>query len=830
MRKRRTIVRLMAAIMGMLLLFTDTGSRWIQSGGFRKVYAAETLAGETLAQAAVSGETEGYVDYLAKAEELGTPLAVYNYLKNHVNYEYYEGKRKGSAAVYDSLGGNDVDQAILLSDMLEHLGYDTRYVRGRIRLYPEQLTALTGEGEVRDAASVLGLSGAVTVVSDASGTGLWVEMDHAWVEAYLPYGDYRGNGRGEGESLWIPLDTGIKRYQPNETIYDKYEEYGIGEITADSVSGGDILAAEAYVGALQDNLTRLLAENPDLYLTGERIVREELPYLPLSLQYPVVEVYGRYETAAVFAEDGITFTLAGKELATLTPEELYCKRLVLAYEEAEGGVQAFFSLDGEILARGSVVPLGSKESFRMEVVSGRDVSVIDNQLDAGGMYQITCDTQSITAREIEVAADSLKALQEKANESNILEEAQLGAILDYIGKMYFAQVDMTDRLLKEQYEVHASRSLSVGIMGYTPILQREPATGELTRTDRGSFFADIDLDSHRVAEENGDAKAYCLMSGMLSSAYESIIWEQFTGLPGISTLSLLQEAAEEGTELKLLTSDNFAAERDSLRLRAEVLAEIEGKLREGKLVLVPAGEQRVIDWTGVGYLVLDGETFSGEYLINGGLTGEGLGGESISGGAASTAVEAAFWVNLVASVVDLVEAFSMIPKVISLFAMGGPVGILGGVVLGAVVLVLAALAVVSLVDTISDMNAYRQGDLSKGEELITSACFNLLAAGIVGAGGPILKGVAGSLTKQFVEGAIGKDLAERILREAVNPDVVIDGIRRMRKQAHRILIIQPDNLSDFSSASLSSIDGSHRYASFLRLAYETISQSYMISN
>ena len=78
----------------------------------------------------------------ALADKLKTPLQVYLYLKNHVNYEAYSGSRKGAVATFDSNGGNDVDQASLLIAMLRYLNYPARYVSGTIFITSDQALEL----------------------------------------------------------------------------------------------------------------------------------------------------------------------------------------------------------------------------------------------------------------------------------------------------------------------------------------------------------------------------------------------------------------------------------------------------------------------------------------------------------------------------------------------------------------------------------------------------------------------------------------------------------------------------------------------------------------
>lgn len=68
------------------------------------------LSEKTLSELLVTKEDTALNDELkAKAEELGTPLAVYNYVKNNIGYEYYYGSRKGAIGTYAAFGGNDID-------------------------------------------------------------------------------------------------------------------------------------------------------------------------------------------------------------------------------------------------------------------------------------------------------------------------------------------------------------------------------------------------------------------------------------------------------------------------------------------------------------------------------------------------------------------------------------------------------------------------------------------------------------------------------------------------------------------------------------------------
>ena len=76
-------------------------------------------------------------------DPLETPLAVYEYLYNNVNTEFYKGSRKGAIGTYEQNGGNDVDCASLLIAMLRYMGYEAEYVTGTVGVTERQLINLT---------------------------------------------------------------------------------------------------------------------------------------------------------------------------------------------------------------------------------------------------------------------------------------------------------------------------------------------------------------------------------------------------------------------------------------------------------------------------------------------------------------------------------------------------------------------------------------------------------------------------------------------------------------------------------------------------------------
>lgn len=249
----------------------------------------------------------------ALADQLKTPLQVYLYLKNHINYEAYSDSRKGAVATFDSNGGNDVDQASLLIAMLRYLNYPAKYVNGTIFISADQALKLTSAKDLNTAGTILASSGkkVFSIVSGGKIEGF--QMDQTWVEAYVPYTDYRGAGNAAGDYRWIPLDTSIKS-------------------ESDYVNG----MSSSQLNALYEKLSAYEKEHEgeEAYLNSRQIISESTAYLPLPLQYVVKSIDGEYDKIKERDSDTITFTIDGQNIAKLKPYEMYGKWLIVEYVPA----------------------------------------------------------------------------------------------------------------------------------------------------------------------------------------------------------------------------------------------------------------------------------------------------------------------------------------------------------------------------------------------------------------------------------------------------------------------------------------------------------------
>lgn len=735
-------------------------------------------------------ETQLTDDVKALADELKTPLNVYSYIKNKVNYECYSGSRKGAVATFESNAGNDVDQASLLIAMLRYLKYPAKYVTGKAVIDANQAMKLTSAEDIKSAGTILASSGRPVTALITGGKTVGFVVEQTWVEAYVPYTDYRGAGNNSGDKMWVALDTSVKEYTRVKGLYDDLEKFGLSEDDL-SISA---TTTDADVNKLYDKLTKIEEEHSGegVVLNTRKIVEESLTYLPLSLQYSVESITKEYNAIDENQCDSIEFIIDGEKISKLKALDIYSKRLVIEYapetksdEEIIAKYGSIFEvpaylvkmvpqlkLDGEVVGTGPAVTLGSSQTFKMNVYSEGKTNVVTNPITAGSVYQITEDMQNITSAEITKAMDEAKSISGSVNTDNVYSDEYLGKILDFAGKTYYAQIDISNSLLAEKENISSTRSLSVGMTGYS--VRTSSMFNTTVGINEGSLYIDIDLNLVSAVSRNGDKDSeytFVSTSGVISSYYESLIWEEVTGEKGISTISLLNTAMQEKQSLLMLSSANFEKEKSKLNADSDTMREITNAVNSGKIVTIHSDKLTVDEWEGYGYIITDPKTGGAAYMISGGL----------SGGSTSGKVTLAYLVDIGFAIADLIQVINMIPTMLSAFAVGGVVGIVLGVIVASIMTALVIAAISDYISSIQLMTAYMNGDEEAGKQLITNAYFNVG----FGVGGALLGGVAKRavkfVAKNKVVKALGEELAEKLLKKTADPTDLTKMLKKLNK-------------------------------------------------
>ncbi len=758
-----------------------------------------------------SPEETGYEisdDIRQKVDELSTPLNVYNYLKNNINTEFYYGERKGAMGTYDAMAGNDYDQAGLLIAMLRYLGYEAEYVRGIARFTEEQAVGLTGATDIENAADVMASCGTpVTLVSIGEDTK-YVDAEHVWVRANLPYTNYRGALPAEGEKVWLDLDTSVKAYEDVDSIYELMDSKGVTDemsafvdynIDTGMLFGSDV---DSYLDTVSE---KLKAEDlTDVYAVN-RIIKENVStYLPASLQYEVTEENETFSVVKNTDRDRISFSLGGADLGIYYADETADKSIILSFVPASASdaeiynsyasvfeipayavsVNPVIYIDG-VEASSAPVTLNLGESLDLNISidsSGKHTSV-NNKVKAGSMYAVTLDTQMITPSILEKSFEEAKSLKDTINTDNAYTVDELGKLLSFAGKLYFAQVDAMDAIAANSLNVSAMRSLSEGITGYE--VNTKSIYGVTSSLSEGSLFIDVDTDVHSavylgpvsesVSEDLTDhynnssddtvSKQYMLTAGFFSSYFESAIWEELTGENSISTISVFEQAIENNVPFLTVTKKNIDSALDNLRkndtgkLNDIVVNDIRNAVAEDKMVIIPEKATMIGSWAGYGYILMDSHTGAGAYMISGGT----------NGGMTPELIGIAGLVDIALAVVNLVETVALVDSLLTALFVGlalNPVALVIGGIVG--ILVSAALisfALYVLATTFELVEASLSGEPGAEEDIIADVALNIVFIIGTKAAGKILRKLADKAIMRFAINKCGQEVVERIVMD-----------------------------------------------------------------
>lgn len=607
-------------------------------------------------------------DVRAEFANLESVLEVYQYIKNNYMMEYYFGSRKGAVGASAEKAGNDYDIASLLIGVLRDRNIPARYAKGEIELTAEQAMEWTATDDINVAIRSIAALGIPTTGMISNGETVAVRLEHTWVEAYVPYTDYRGTGNRSGERLWIPLDasfkksihndgvdlSGIQDYisDPNNQVTDTTELNGvnIGDLN-------DILDSDhsAFVKYLLENGygEATLAET----FGGKSIVTTDLGYLPLSLPYQNTGDVERLNDIPDADTDSVTFRLYGNSAIendfsgqdsikyTFRAPDVYGKRIVLSYAPATQSDQEVINeygdifstpaylvkmkpqlvIDGEVVAEGNVCNAGYMQQYAITVHNGaasNNDSIISNNIEVGGMYCIAMDYGNISANELQMAAEYMDSKKNSTSEENIYTEEIMGGMLNSVAKIYFAQLDQYNMVLAGQKNVTATRALGLGIVGFKVNVQY--SFNRPSELNEGGFFLDIGHDVHSVvsnSNNNTDEKTYMLQAGIYASAMEHGVLEQVTGIESVSTIKTFQYAQEHDIPMHTIVKENLNDELNAISVSTQVKQEIRSAVNSGKTVIIPEREITINQWSGVGYMVLDLDTFACGYMISGGLAG-----------------------------------------------------------------------------------------------------------------------------------------------------------------------------------------------------------------
>ncbi len=624
-------------------------------------YLAGDSAAIVLEDTTQGREVELSPDITAKAQELGSPKASCDFVKNQMRLDWYFGSLKGSTETLREARGNDADLAALLIALLRAQGTSARYVRGTVELPVAKLAELMGllsEAEVsalysapsaftldpgaRDKAFAA-LSGAgipfEPVVVGGQATG--VRFLHTWVEAHIPYADYRGVGGGRGGRVWVPMDPSIPgagKYAARAPALDAFGQLG--------ASAPDLMAA--YLGqttstspleytraGLQDLLTASGSSLPYSDLLRTIAQRSEtLPFIPGTLPYRVVSVHDEGAFLPDEFKHRVHFSAsdgAGEFLdATLPLHQLVGHRTVFTYKPASDADADAISLAGGVY-QAPAAAIGMTAVVR---VDGQEKAAASRSVGLGADHE--------WSMELLLPDGSARRIDNRVIAGNLVAIAFGGPTNGYVEAPPTEGSDLdgpAPRFLYGRAAAYAnawteSEEELARLLGVVPVrptasvvlVENQLAVDEVLGVRRRVLWKGLEVDAdHRsmipLELVSGRGRELMLLSGYQGSFLEAKVLTDGTGERAVSAVSVIQQAHDAVVPVLSITQSNATTQLPLLSASPDILQDVEDQIARGREVLIPARSQTIEAWTGTGYIARAPGTDEGGYFLSGVISG-----------------------------------------------------------------------------------------------------------------------------------------------------------------------------------------------------------------
>ncbi len=576
-----------------------------------------------------------------KAAELGnSALAIYDFVRNKVEFQPYLGSRKGAAETLRQLNGNDTDQASLLMALLRVSGIPCRYVRGSVELSAAQATSWLGVDDPRTAGGILttaGLEG-VSIINGSDVAA--VRCTRVWVEAYIPYTNYRGIPNATSGKTWVPLDPAFHGtvVTPGEDVLTAMG-FDCDDYLEDYISTFHL---ESPVELLLSDIQAWLDTNDpgkavaDIERTSE-LAPLELGLLPASIpgellavssRFSELESNKRYKVRFHLHNDGTTFinhTLNLSDLAgrQLTVDYIGATPADQAIIDANGGiyetppnlvnVKPRLKLDGVPLVTSSfAIGMGrthdSDMQFIQPVGANNAQPLVENTMTAGNGQAIAFNT-FFDQSDGFLFGGNAPAL-------SFLETQLHSTAADYLRRVD-SGIQQTGRLmgvatLQDVSEAIVESAVSVTTSFGVPVTFEW--TGLIVDADRriiGPFAVDGD-DSKDLP--------FMFLAGYEGSIQENRVFEDIYEQEAVSTIKILELSSDSSIPIFRITN-SIATDAPGLIQSPSIVSAINNALARGNHVVIPRNPITVGLWHGTGYIDLNPLTGAAGYIISGGISG-----------------------------------------------------------------------------------------------------------------------------------------------------------------------------------------------------------------
>jgi len=583
------------------------------------------------------------------------PVQLFEFVRNNFSYDPYYGSVKGSQGTLLLQNGNDFDQASVLIALFRVSGIPARYAYGTVEIPIEKVMKwLGGITDPRTAGAVLATNGIPAKLIISGGAIKSVQLEHTWIEVYIPYANYRGLVNDPTASkTWMPLDPSFKLTDPNQNAVDlaDAQQFNIDNyFTSYLQTVKSTTPAKDYLSTTINYVTNNIPGQRfyDLLASGP-IVDKVLGLLPDTLSYPVKTMGAKFSTIPDSYRQKIAFEFTDPGTSemvlsyTASWASLLHNRFTISYIPATSTdeqiianygdiystpsylikVKPVLKLDGATVAEGNPIGMGGNLIFKMSFIGPQSTvdNVITNNLTVGATHAIGLGSGYTTGRIITNRTTKLEAAA-TAGETG---DSIVGEFLNLLAMNYLQELDSSRKLISKSMKIldtYRTTELMVGVdLGVSRIFNI-PRSVSIN-----GLLIDVDYNTATSVDMNGNqskVRRFQILTGMTSSALEHTLFEAIIGVEAVSTIKALEIANVQGIPVHQIDTSNIATKLPLLRLSSEVIADIQNAVNAGKIVTVSERNIQLNEWNGVGYVVLDPTTGAGAYMISGGMSGGSL--------------------------------------------------------------------------------------------------------------------------------------------------------------------------------------------------------------
>lgn len=624
------------------------------------------LAPPTAADLLETVEVQFTPEIVALAASLNnSPIEIYEYVRNKVDFDPYFGSRKGGAAALLTKNGNDYDQSSLLIALLRTSGIPAKYIRGTVEVPVQRVLDWLGLKDLNAPNTILNTAG-INAVPVVGGGGL-VEVyriDRVWVAAYVPFGNYRGTSIDDTGKAWVPLDPAfnISKYQAGvDNITDS--------VPFDEAGYLSIVRTETAADFYRDQVFDYLSTNTpgtslvDVPYAGTPIP-QEFGIVPASLPYTVLSLTGEFSDIPGTLRHAarITVRVGGGTLldATLLLPEVSLNRRTISFTAASaadqttidsfGGisntppflvnVKPQLKVEGVLHTDGLPVSLGSGIAVDIGFIlpiAGETDSVSHPFLTAGDFISVNLDVGQTNEELVNQRTEKLLAALETIGTPvpDAQQDEVTGEFLNIGGLLYWLRMNDANKLISGLYQykevLGVSESLTTSNMELLYLFDRPYAAmpGNLSLDAARLLHSRFSIDGIET-----DKADFNRLLGIESSAREHAMWEELAAVQSISTIKALQIAGQTGIPVHRFDSSTAIApitcvadgSTDTVLncmakcgVSSFTRSSISTELFSGKEITTHECVVNLNQWNGVGYISADPTTQAGAYIISGGL-------------------------------------------------------------------------------------------------------------------------------------------------------------------------------------------------------------------